>query len=58
MVMSGINIFLGYETSLFGFYIAAIVLATILLVINALHISLHIRNALHIQPKQAEKTQR
>lgn len=55
MAIIGINVFVGYETGLFGFHVVAILVATILLAINALHISLRVHQALRIQPKQAER---
>ena len=54
----GITIFLSVETKLIGFRIAAMVVAIILFSINALHISLRIRKALRLQPKQAKKLNR
>lgn len=58
LTIIGVNIFIGYRANIVGFYIAAIIVAIILLTINALHISLLARKALRIQPKQAENVNR
>lgn len=58
LVIMGANIYIGYRANLFGFHIAAIIVATLLLSLNALHISLLVRKAIRIQPKQAENVNR
>lgn len=58
LAIIGVNIFIGYRANIVGFHIAAIIVAIILLTINALHISLLTRKALRIQPKQAENVNR
>ncbi len=58
LAIMGVNIFIGYRANIVGFHIAAIVVAILLLSLNALHISLLVRKALHVQPKQAENVNR
>ena len=57
-VIIGVTVVLGYKTEISEFYIASLVLASILFVFNALFLSLHIRKAWRIQPSQKEKFNR
>lgn len=54
----GVTTFIGYKTGISGFYIASLIIASILFALNALFLSLQIRKAWHIQPSQKENLYR
>ena len=57
-VIIGVTTIIGYQTEIREFYIASLVLAIILLALNALFLSLYIRKAWRIQPSQQENFNR
>lgn len=58
LAIMGVSLFIGYRANIVGFHIAAIILAIILVTINALHISLLVRKVIHVQPKTAKNINR
>ena len=58
LAIMGVSLFIGYRANIVGFNIAAIVLAIILVSINALHISLLVSKVIRIQPKTAKNINR